>query len=288
MKEYRIVLGIEVTANTLRAAEIEHRENGFFLSRVAEQPLTSLVVDELVQKISYLINQEGILSRIVSIAVDTSLSQRDTVEIDSDLERAEIINLLKAEIEFHNISDGNEYFPAYEVMNASPEGYKEIFYAAIEGKFLSVLKDTCTRCGLDLQSIDLDHSCSELLINKLQPRSNNYVLITVKDRQVEGSFSKGGHRMAYRYMPYSNEPFYSVTKMAQGLESATKDYVEKFYVTGNSADTFLVDLLKKNVDARFEMLNPVVNLMLSPLASMHPKLASIPHKFSAALGAALK
>jgi Tfp pilus assembly PilM family ATPase len=288
MKEYRIVLGIEIGSDFLRAAEIEQRENGYFLSRIAEQPLATLEVDELVQKISFLINEEGILSRSVSIAIDTSFTQRDTVELDSDLERSEIIDFLKAEIELHNNFESGQYSPAYEIMNTSSDGYNEIFYAAVENKLLNTLKDFCTRCGLDLQYIDLDHSCSELSVNKLQPRSNNHILVTVKEREIEGSFSKNGRRVAYKYLPYSNEPFYPVTKVAQSLESIANEYVEKIYVTGRTADSFLLDMLRKNVDDRFEMLNPVKNLMLSPLALMNPKLNSVPHNFSAVIGAGLK
>lgn len=288
MKEYRIVLGIEIGSNILRSAEIEQRENGFFLSRIAEQQLASLEVDELVQKISFMINEEGILSRVASIAVDTSFTQRDNVEVDSDLERPEIVNFLKAEIEFHNNFADEQYSPAYEIINTSPDGPKEVFYAAIENKLLNNLKDFCTRCGLDLQFIDLDHSCSELAVNRLQPRSKNYILVTVKDRQIEGSYSKNGSRIAYKYLPYSNEPFYPVTKVAQALESIANEYVEKIYVTGPTADTFLLDMLVKNVDDRFELLNPVQDLMLSPLVSVNPKLSSVPHTFSAVIGAALK
>ncbi len=288
MKEYRIVLGIEIGKKVLRVAEIEHRENGFFLSRIAEQPLTSLEVEDLVQKISYLINEEGILSRTVSVAIDTSFTPRDTLEVDSDLDNAEIIDFLKAEIDLHNEFTEERYMPAYQIFNTSSDGHKEIFYAAIEGKLLNNLKDSCTRCGLDLQFIDLDHSCTELSINKLQPRSNNYILITVKDDQVEGSFCKNGNRTAYKYLPYSNEPFYTVTKMAQTLESIAKEYVERIYVSGPTADEFLLGLLQKNVDERYELLNPVRNLILSPLASMNTKLDSLPHTFSSVIGAALK
>ncbi|HUI31209.1 MAG TPA: hypothetical protein VLX91_13435 [Candidatus Acidoferrales bacterium] len=288
MKDYRIVLGIEVGNKILRAAEIEQRENSFFLSRVAEQPLTSTEADELVQKVSLIINEEGILSRTASIAVDTSFTRRNTVDVDSDLERTEIVDLLRAELEFHDNFAGGQYMPAYEVVNTSPDGFKEIFYAAIENKLFNNLKDFSARCGLDLQFIDLDHSCSEISINKLTPRSKNFILITVKERQIEGSFSKDGRKIAYKYLPYSNEPFYPVTKLTQTLESISKEYVEKFYVTGQTADEFLIDMLQKNVDERFEMLNPAHNLMLSPLASMNPKLGSIPHVFSAVIGAALK
>ncbi len=288
MNEYRIVLGIEIGSDIIRVAEIEQRENGFFLSRIAEQPLATLEVDELVQKVSFLISEEGILSRIVSIAIDTAFTERDTVELDSDLEQQEIIDFLKAEIELHHNFESGQYSPAYEIVNASAEGYNEIFYAAIENKFLNNLKDFCTRCGLDLQFIDLDHSCSELSVNKLQPRSNNHILVTVKEHEIESSFSKNGHKVAYKYLPYSNEPFYPVTKVAQSLESTANEYVEKIYVTGRTADNFLIDMLRKNVDDRFEMLNPVQNLMLSPLALMNPKLTSVPHYFSAVIGAALK
>jgi len=288
MKEYRLVVGIEIGNSILRAAEVEQRENGFFLSRIAEQPLISLEVDELVQKASFLINEQGILSRTVSIAIDTSLTQRDTVSVDPDLERAEVADLLKAEIEFHNNFSDGQYSPAYEVVSTPPEGHKEIFYAAMENKLLNNLKEFCTRCGFDLQFIDLDHSCSELSISKLEPRSKNYILVTVKEHQVEGSFSKDGHRISYKYLPYSNEPFYPTTKMAQTLELTSKEYVERIYVTGPAADTFLLGLLQKNVDDRFVLLNPVNGLLLSPLASMNQKLKSAPHNFSAVIGAALK
>jgi Tfp pilus assembly PilM family ATPase len=288
MEEYRIVLGIEIGENILRAAEIEHREDAFFLSRIAEQHLASLEVDELAQKLSFLINEEGILSRTVSVAVDTTFAQRDTIEVDSDLGNAEIIDFLKAEIEFHNDFDGEQYVPAYEILSTSSEEHREVLYAALRNGLLSSLKDSCARCGLELQFIDLDHSCSELLINKLQPTSNNHILVTVKTHQIEGTFTKSGHKLAYKYLPYSKEPFYPVTKVAQALESISKEYIGKIYVTGETADTVLIDMLRKNVDERYELLNPTRNLMLSPLASKNHKLEEAPHNFSAVIGAALK
>ena len=288
MRDYRIVLGMEISNKILRAAEIEQRENGFFLSRIAEQDISSLEVDELVHKISFVVNEEGILSRTVSMALDTAFTLRDIADVDPDLANAEIVEFLKAEIDFHNKLNGEQYVPAYEVLDTSSEGYKELFYAAIGTNILNVLKESCTRCGLDLQFIDLDHSCSELAVNRLNPSLKNFILITVKKEQVEGSLSRNGHRTAYKYLPYSDEPFYSVTKIAQTLESTTKDFIGNIYVTGQSADAFLLDLLQKNVDDRFQLLNPASNLTFSPLASMNPKLQSIPHIFSAVIGAALK
>jgi len=288
VKEYKIVLGIEINNSILRAAEVEQREKGFFLSRIAEQPIAALDGDELAQKISYLINEEGILSRTVSIAVDTLLTQRDTVPVDSDMERMEITNFLNSEIEFHNNFNGGQYVPAYEVVTTPADGHKEVLYAAIKDDLLKMLRETCTRCGLDLQSIDLDHSCSELLVKRLQAGSKTYILLTVKNGQVEGSLGKNGHRSSYKYMPYSSEPFYPVTKMAQTLESTTKDYVERIYITGPAADSFLLDMLRKNVDDRYELVNPARNLILSPLATLNQKFQSAPQNFSAVIGAALK
>ncbi len=288
MQDYRIVLGLEINENVLRAAEIEHREDCFFLSRAADLRLASLDAEELVHKISYLINEEGILSRTVSVAIDSVLTRRDIVGVDSDLNDGEIAEFLKAEIDFHNDFLGEQFLPAFEVLSTSPEGDKDVFYAAIESRLLSNLKDSCTRCGLDLQFIDLDHSCSELVVNKLQPQTNNYILITVKDHQVEGSFCKGFDRSAYKYMPYSEEPFYSVTKIGQTLESIAKDYVDKIYITGTKADAFLLDMLQKNVDDRYELLNPTRKLVMSPFASANNSLDAFPQKYSAVIGAALK
>ena len=288
MEQYRIVLGIEIGKDFLRAAEVEHRNGKFFLSRVAERELQTLEVDGLVHVLSLLINEEAILSRVASIAVDTTLTERDTIEVDADLLPEEIDGFLKAEIDFHNNFSGEEYRPAYEVIKTSQNAYKEIFYAAINKKILDSLKNACTRCGLDLQFIDLDHSCAEVAINKPTRSTKNYVLVTVKSQQVEASFCKGGERTVYKYVNYSSEPFYFVTKIVQDLESAAKEYAETIYVTGTAADAFLVDLLQKSVDKRYKLLDPTHNLLLSPVASTIKKLTSLPHHFSPAIGAALK
>lgn len=288
MKQYRIVLGIEIGKNILRAAEIEHREGNFFLSRVAERELETLQVGELVQKISVLISEEVMLSRIASVAIDTTLSKRDTIEVDSDLQPEEIVDLLKAEIDFHNNFGGQEFRPAYEITSTLEGGYKQVFYAAIDRTLLNSVKDAFTRCGLDLQYIDLDHSCTELAVNRLTRSSKNYILITVKDEQVEASFCVNGERKIYKYVNFSGEPFYHVTKIAQDLELLGKETAEAIYMTGIKVDTFLIDLLKKNVDRRYELFVPTQNLLLSPVASANTKLRTLPHHFSSAIGAALK
>ncbi|MCL4511723.1 MAG: hypothetical protein M1470_11720 [Bacteroidetes bacterium] len=288
MEQYRIVLGIEIGRDFLRSAEVENRDGKFFLSRVAERKLETLEVEELVQVLSLLINEETILSRIASVAIDTTITERDTVEVDADLRPEEISGFLKAEISFHNNFSENEYRPAYEVVKTSREGYKEIFYAAINKPLLNSLRNACTRCGLDLQFIDLDHSCSETTINKLEQSVKNYVLVTVKSHQVEASFCKDGERNVYKYINYSGEPFYFVTKIVQDLESETNEYAEKIFVAGTTADVFLVDLLQKSVDKRYELLVPTQSLLLSPVASTNNKLKTVPHHFSPAIGAALK
>lgn len=289
MEQYRIVLGLEIGEGFLRAAEVEHREGEFFLSRIAERKLDGLKVDDLVQTISLLINEESILSRIVSAAVDSSLLEKDTIDVDSDLRHEEVVNFLEAEAAFHRGLTEKRYRPAYDVLKLKGNSYKEIFYAAVEKEFLGSLKNACTRCGLDLHFIDLDHSCSELTVNKLvQSAQANYVLITVKEKQIEGSFCRRGERVAYKYARYSEEPFYSVTKLANDLESLADDYAERIYVTGTAADGFLIDLLQKSADERFELLLPGDGLLLSPVISTNPELNPLPHYFSSVVGAALK
>jgi hypothetical protein len=287
MDRFRIVLGIEIRENTLRIAEVEHRESGFFLSRIAERNIDSLQLDELVQKISLVVNEEAILARTASVAIDTVMTERDTIPIDADLQEDEITSFLKAEIALHNDFDSKEFKPAYEIVRTE-NGYNEIFYAAIEEHLLSAVKNACTRCGFDLQFIDLDHSCSELLINKLLPQMETYILVTVKDHQVEGSFLRKMNRIAYKYLQYSEEPFYFVTKIAQDLETFGKEFVSKIFVTGPKADSFLIDLLQKNADKRYELLNPKSNMLLSPVVSANTNFMEHPHMFSSVIGAALK
>lgn len=207
MDQLRIVLGIEICKDVVRIAEVEHRSDGFFLSRIAEKNIKTLNADELVQKISLILREEKMRGRIASVAIDTTLTERDTIDVDADLQTEEIANFLKAEIDFHNDFSPREFKPAYEVTKTL-DGYNEIFYAAIDKTLIADIKNACTRCGLSLKYIDLDHSCSELAINKLFGHQENHILITVKDRQVEGSVSRNGQRLAYKYCNYPDEPLY--------------------------------------------------------------------------------
>ncbi len=288
MDQFRIVLGIEICKDIIRVAEIEHRADGFFLSRIAERNIENLQVDELVKQISLLINEEAMLGRIASVAIDTTLTERDTIDIDANLQTGEIIDFLNAEIDFHNDFGSQEFRPAYEITKTSEDGHKEVFYAAIDKTLLRTIKDACTRCGLDLQFIDLDHSCTELAINKLLKQTENYILITVKDHHVEGSFSKNSERIVYKYLNYYDEPFYFVTKMVQDLEFAAKEHVQKIFVTGVKVGSFLISTLQKNVDKRYELLVPTSNLLLSPVVSANVKLIEYPHLFFSVIGAAIK
>lgn len=288
MKQYRIVLGIEVGRDFLRMAEVEHRDGSFFLSRVAEKTLQSIEADELVRTISVVINEDSIMSRVASVAIDTTLLARDTIEIDSDMASDEISRFLRAEIDFHNKFSGQSFIPAYEITKAQVEPYKEVFYAAMDKQLLVTLRDACTRCGLDLQFVDLDHSCSEYAVNRLERSLKNYVLVTVKPGHVEASFCRNGERVFYRHMLYSGEPFYSITKLSQNLESLAKGDADKIFVTGIAADDFLADLLQKNADKRYELLDPLNSMQLSAVASENKDLDSRPYHFSHVIGAALK
>lgn len=288
MYQYRIVLGIEIRRNLVRLAEMEQRDDGFFLSRVGEKILQTLELDELVEKISLLISEEAMLGRIASIAIDSTLTERETIDVDSDLQDREIVDFLNAELEFHNDFSGQVFRPAFEITKTSDDGYKEVFYAAVNKSLLSIIKDSCTRCGLDLQFIDLDHSCSELAISKLLAPSGAYILVSVKDRHIEGGFCKNGERLVYKYLNYEDEPFYFVTKMAQDLESAGKEYAEKIYLSGARVDNFLVDMLQKNADSRYELLAPTSKLLLSSAVSEDENFIEHPYLFSSAIGAALK
>ncbi len=288
MEQYRIVLGLEFGADYIRAAEVEHRNGEYFLSRLTEKKLDSLKVEDLVQVISLLISDEAILSRTVSAAIDTRLVEKDTVDVDLDQRHGEIVNFLKAETAFHNDFSEKDFRPAYEVIRTKEGMFKEVFYAAVGKELLDSLKSACTRCGLELSFIDLDHSCSELTVNKLVRPAEDYILITVKDGQIEGSFCRKGERAAYKYVTYKDEPFYLVTKMSNDLESLADGYAANIYVTGESADSFLTDLLQKSADKRFELLAPARNMLLSPAISSNSKLSPIPHYFSSVIGAALK
>lgn len=288
MKQYKIILGIEVSDGLLRAAEVEHRDDSYFLSRVAEKKIDAIEVDQLVSALSVIMNEESIMSRVASIAIDSNMMARDTIEIDSGLGPDEISSLLRAEIDFHNNFSNKSYIPAYEITKTQVDPYKEVFYAAMERQLLVTLRDSCTRCGLDLQFLDLDHSCSELAINKLEGDLKSYILLTVKEGQVEASHCRNGERTMYKYINYSGEPFYFITKLAQELESKAKQDVDRIFVTGTAADNFLMDLLQKNVDERYELLDPAKGLQLSSIASENKELETRPHHFSHVIGAALK
>ena len=288
MEQYRIVLGLEIGRDFLRAAEVEDRNGEYFLSRIAERRLESLNVEEMVRVISLLMNEESILSRIVSAAIDTTLVDKGTIDVDSDMRHEEIVSFLRAETAFHNDFVEKELRPAYEVISVKGDGTKEIFYAAVDKELLESLKNACTRCGLELNFIDLDHSCSELTVNKFIKPPENYILITVKGQQVEGSFCRDGERAAYKYVNYTGEPFYFVTKMSNDLESLVDDYAGRIFITGSSADSFLIDLLQKSADSRYELLVPNENMLQSPAVLSNQDLNPLPHYFSSVIGAALK
>jgi Tfp pilus assembly PilM family ATPase len=288
MKQYRIVLGIEVGRDFLRLAEVEHRDGVFFLSRVATKKLEAIEVDELVRTISRFMNEESIMSRVASIAIDTSLLARDTIEIDSDIAADEISKFLRGEIDFHNNFSGKSFIPAYEITKAPVDPYKEVFYAAMDKQLLVTLRDACTRCGLDLQFVDLDHSCSELAVNLLEQGLASYILISVKPGQVEASFCKNGERVFYRYATYTDEPFYLITKLSQNLEMLARADADKIFVTGVTTDDFLMGLLQKNVDKRYTLLDPLRSMQLSAVASESKELDATPHHYSHVIGAALK
>lgn len=288
MKQFRIVLGIEVGKDFLRIAEVEHREGSYFLSRIAEKKFKSLETDDLVVALSQIINDESIMSRVASIAIDSTLMARDTIETDPELGPDEISRFIRAEIDFHNNFSGAAFIPAYETTKTQVDPYKEIFYAAMEKKLLITLRDTCTRCGLELQFMDIDHSCSEHAVNKLERDVKNWMLATVKEGQVEASFCREGERLIYRHLLYSGEPFYFITKLTRELEMKAKEDADKIFITGSLADNFLIDLLRKSVDERYELLNPVSGLQLSGVVSENNDIAASPHHYSHAIGAALK
>ncbi|HEY9166425.1 MAG TPA: hypothetical protein VIS48_09725 [Candidatus Kryptonia bacterium] len=285
---YRIVLGIDLGRDYLRAAEVEHRDEAFFVSRICDRKISGIGVDELVRELSAFVNEEGILSRVASVALDTTLFERDTITVDSDLNQEEISNLLKSEISFHHNFQEVDYRPAYQVLRSTDEGHNEIFYAAIDKGILVAVKDACTRCGLALQFVDLDHSCTEVAIIKLAQQMKNFIVVTVKEGQVEGSFCSEGQRTYYKYTYYSGEPFYFITKMAQDLESLADKYAEKFIVSGHKADSFMIDLLKKSSDSRFELFSLGEKILLSPLVASNEDMAASPHHFASVIGAALK
>ncbi len=272
----------------LRAAEVEHREGSYFLSRVAERRIETGEVDELARTLSSLIDEESIMSKVASVAIDSSLMARDTIEIDSVMKPDEISRFLAAEIDFHNNFSGETFIPAYEITKTPVDPYKEVFYAAMKKDELFKLRNACTRCGLDLQFMDLDHACSELAVNRLVGKTGTYLLVNVKDGQVEASYCDNGERSMYKYVLHSGEPFYFITKLAQYLELKAKADADRIFVTGDKADDFLIDLLKKNVDDRYELLDVLPGLRLSSAASVDPALAEQPHRFSHVIGAALK
>ncbi len=288
MKQFRIVLGIEVGKDFLRMAEVEHRDDGFFLSNVAERKLDALQLDDLVRTISHLVNEESIRSRIASVAIDSTMLARDTIETDSDLAPDEVSKFLRSEIDFHNKFTGQTFIPAYEITKAQVDPYKEVFYAAMDKQLLVTLRDACTRCGLELQFVDLDHSCSELAVNKLERGVKNYMLATVKPDHIEASFCKDGERVFYRYALYTGEPFSFITKLSQNLETLAKADADRVFITGVAADDILVGLLQKSIDDRYELLNPLKTLQLSAVASGNKDLETRPHHYSHVVGAALK
>ena len=285
---YKVVIGVEIGKDFIRVAEVEHREGSFFLSRIAETDLEGLGIDDVVKALSVLVSEEGILSRVASVAIDTTLTERDTIQVDSELSEEQIVDFLKAEVDFHTNFSGEEFRTAYEIMGKPDDGHKEVFYAAIDANFLKTIRESCTRCGLSLQFVDLDHACTELAIKRLQKPGKNYIIVTVKEDQIEGSFCSAGERTHYKYGVYSGEPFYFITKMAQDLESLADKYAEKFYLAGPKADSFVLDLLRKSVDSRFELLALGKNINLSPMAAGNRRLTESPQYYSAVIGAALK
>ncbi len=287
MQLFRVVMGIEIAANYIRVAEIEHRTGQFFLSRIAEKTIASPGAEDLADALQSLIREESLLSTIASVAIDTTMTERDTIEVDSDLSNSEILSFVRAEVALHTGDAATTYKPAYQVVKSSESGHSEIFYAAMKSEFLDGLRRACAKCSLDLRFIDIDHSCIELAVSGLLA-ATSFSVVTVKEGQVEASICRNSERITYKSARYSDDPAYLIVRLVQDLEAAAGEIVPKIFLTGRKVDGTLVELLQKSVDDRYALLDPITNLHLSHFMASDKALHARSQLYSAAIGAALK
>ncbi len=287
MQLYRLILGVEISENYVRAAEVEHRDGEFFLSRVAQRELVSHEAGDLGHALDNLIEEESLLSKTASFAIDTALTQQDTIDVDPDLDDNEVVNFVKAELALHTGTAVSEYKPAYQIIGTSANGYPEVFYAAVKKGLLESLRIASMNCGLDLRFVDVDHSCSEIVATTLF-QLKNFVLVSVKENQVEASFCRNGARAAYRSSRYVDDPAYSVVRLVQDVESVVKESAPKVLICGRAASKNLVELFRTSVDERYEPLQPAQHLLLSHFVAANEELRTDLSLYSAAIGAALK
>jgi|GEM_PF-6910638 hypothetical protein len=291
MAEFKVILGVEITSNLMRTAEVEHRGNSYFLSRVVEKVIDPGNVDSMVNALTEIINDGGFFSNVASIAIDTKFAEIDIVPIDSSLRTEELQDFLLAEIKFHRDSQSDEYRVAFEQMPSNHNSFQRVFYAGLEKQFIKNIRDAFVQCGISVKYIDLDHFCSELYLTKLVELSERitFELVSVKSGRVEATLLDNGRRLGYRYSLYSGEPFYFINKVVHDLEKDLNIEMDQVYVTGAEADSFLTNLLNKSSDRKFfQLLTPGQKLLKSPLVEKFSPYVNKPHLYSSSVGAALK
>ncbi|MGC8594789.1 MAG: hypothetical protein ACP5US_02000 [Candidatus Kryptoniota bacterium] len=291
MTELKVVSGIEITENLMRVAEVEHRGDNYFLSRVIEKEINPSNVDSMVDALTEIINEAGFFSNIASIAIDTNFAEIDTIPIDGSLSAQELQDLLLAEIRLHRDSPADDYRVAFEPVLPDSNSFQKVFYAGLQSQLIKNIRDAFIKCGINVRYIDLDHFCSELYLARLVKISGEgpIELVSVKSGRVEATLLDQGRRLGYRYSLYSGESFYFINKVVHDLEKDLNIDIERVFVTGSEADLFLINLLNKSTDRKvFQLLTPGEKLLRSPLVEKSSAYLNRPHTYSSAIGAALK
>jgi Tfp pilus assembly PilM family ATPase len=218
----------------------------------------------------------------LSISIDYSMAIIKHVPVDNSLKSNELENHIQWELQQHIISPVEEYDSDFQKLPKIPNNkYPSIITIAVKKKIIDAVKyiSKIANLKLDLIDINIFSAINALEVNyKIKPTEKTALIEIGKNRLIfiilEGTNFLGFHpaHLVSHLSPDEEIPTEKIfDEISKNLRFLISDYetgddkkeFDRIYLYKTNKNINLNDILSKDTENKFEILNPLKNLKIS-------------------------
>jgi Tfp pilus assembly PilM family ATPase len=233
----------------------------------------------------------------VSAAVGTSQAFLITLPIDYSEGKQALNSKIYWELSNYFPDNYNDYIVnTYRMNSVTPaEGTDDFLIIAVPGSTVEFIKRIFKLCSLSLSVVDIDHFSAEHALRRNYDEDlagKNVLLIGVKKGRVDFGFIADRKFCYYTYSKYYSAPEFNLS-IARKFNSLTESRLSRIEIDhvllyGDEIKHDTLELLKKNTNAKVELMNPFESVSSSSLFLKNEELRKVAYRYSPSCGVALR
>jgi Tfp pilus assembly PilM family ATPase len=291
------IVGISLNSQTIQVVEMDHSGETKTVLAMGEFPSTIGQTSGdsfkgfrgFADAFSSFLKTQGIKSKKVSVALDTSMMFLHTLPVEESLTRAEVNEQLTWELsQYFPETNVKEFITDVHVLTKHPtDHWKEILSVSVRKKDTLWVQNAISSIGRTLHVLDVDHFAAETALRVNYPDTNlkDLALVGIKSHRLDVSLVRKGVMESYKYFLVDSD-----AEIIEQISSLARDARGVFSIVayGPHLDNSLLVEIRRTSNILVEALNPFRHVNVSRSVKLGDNLAGPSYRFAAAVGVALR